>query len=393
MLGLIIDGLSLLAGLTASTNTGTLCDRRAGQFTALPDQLIMKGQQMDAARRLRLIVMMLLAILLALAVLLSLAFGAVMISLDDTFSVLAGMVFPVEGAVEAQLIIEQIRIPRTLMGLLVGATLALTGAAMQGLFRNPLADPGLIGVSSGAALGVALVLVLGAPWLTLMSDALLPYATVLGAFIGGALTTWLVYRLGQSVQGTSVANMLLAGIAIAAISGAFIGLLSYLADDAMLRTLVFWNMGSLGSASFERAGMLAICCALVWWRLPFQAKALNALLLGESEARHLGIDVERVKRELVLLTALGVGACVAAAGLIGFVGLVVPHLVRLMLGADHRYVLPASMVMGAALLLLADVAARLVVAPAELPLGILTALLGAPFFLALLLRAQRSGGV
>ena len=348
---------------------------------------------MDAARRLRLIVMMLLAILLALAVLLSLAFGAVMISLDDTFSVLAGMVFPVEGAVEAQLIIEQIRIPRTLMGLLVGATLALTGAAMQGLFRNPLADPGLIGVSSGAALGVALVLVLGAPWLTLMSDALLPYATVLGAFIGGALTTWLVYRLGQSVQGTSVANMLLAGIAIAAISGAFIGLLSYLADDAMLRTLVFWNMGSLGSASFERAGMLAICCALVWWRLPFQAKALNALLLGESEARHLGIDVERVKRELVLLTALGVGACVAAAGLIGFVGLVVPHLVRLMLGADHRYVLPASMVMGAALLLLADVAARLVVAPAELPLGILTALLGAPFFLALLLRAQRSGGV
>ena len=139
--------------------------------------------------------------------------------------------------------------------------------------------------------------------------------------------------------------------------------------------------------------MLALCCALVWWRLPRQAKALNALLLGESEARHLGVDVERVKRELVLLTALGVGACVAAAGLIGFVGLVVPHLVRLLLGADHRRVLPVSMLLGASLLLLADVGARLLIAPAELPLGIITALLGAPFFLALLMRAQRRGGV
>lgn len=150
-------------------------------------------------------------------------------------------------------------------------------------------------------------------------------------------------------------------------------------------------MGSLSSASYERVGVLALCCALVWWRLPRQARALNALLLGESEARHLGVEVERVKRELIVLTALGVGACVAATGLIGFVGLVVPHLVRLLLGADHRQVLPASMLLGAALLLLADVVARLVIAPAELPIGILTALLGAPFFLILLLRAQRRG--
>ena len=291
------------------------------------------------------------------------------------------------------LIIEHIRLPRTLMGILVGATLALTGAAMQGLFRNPLADPGLIGVSSGAALGAALMIVLGSSMLSALPSFVLPYATVLGAFAGGVITTWLVYRLGQSVQGTSVASMLLAGIAIAAISGAVIGMLSYLADDAMLRTLTFWNMGSLGSANYQRVAVLALCCALVWWRLPRQAKALNALLLGESEARHLGVDVERVKRELVLLTALGVGACVAAAGLIGFVGLVVPHLVRLLLGADHRRVLPVSMLLGASLLLLADVGARLLIAPAELPLGIITALLGAPFFLALLMRAQRRGGV
>jgi iron complex transport system permease protein len=226
-----------------------------------------------------------------------------------------------------------------------------------------------------------------------LPTAILPYATVVGAFFGAVATTWLVYRLGQSVQGPSVASMLLAGIAIAAISGAVIGLLSYLADDAMLRTLTFWNMGTLGGASYARVAVLAACCALVWWRLPRQAKALNALLLGESEARHLGVDIERVKRELVLLTALGVGACVAVAGLIGFVGLVVPHLVRLLLGADHRRVLPASMLLGAGLLLLADVVARLVVSPAELPIGIITAVLGAPFFLGLLLRAQRRGGI
>ncbi|MGB3597839.1 MAG: iron ABC transporter permease [Pseudomonas neustonica] len=348
---------------------------------------------MVAAYRFKPVITLLLLALLLVAVLLSLALGPVAIPLGDTLRVLLRWFSTADLPTDQVLIIEHIRLPRTLMGILVGATLALTGAAMQGLFRNPLADPGLIGVSSGAALGAALMIVLGSSLLSALPSFVLPYATVLGAFAGGVITTWLVYRLGQSVQGTSVASMLLAGIAIAAISGAVIGMLSYLADDAMLRTLTFWNMGSLGSANYQRVAVLALCCALVWWRLPRQAKALNALLLGESEARHLGVDVERVKRELVLLTALGVGACVAAAGLIGFVGLVVPHLVRLLLGADHRRVLPVSMLLGASLLLLADVGARLLIAPAELPLGIITALLGAPFFLALLMRAQRRGGV
>lgn len=348
---------------------------------------------MVAAYRFKPVITLLLLALLLVALLLSLALGPVAIPLGDTLRVLLRWFSTADLPTDQVLIIEHIRLPRTLMGILVGATLALTGAAMQGLFRNPLADPGLIGVSSGAALGAALMIVLGSSMLSALPSFVLPYATVLGAFAGGVITTWLVYRLGQSVQGTSVASMLLAGIAIAAISGAVIGMLSYLADDAMLRTLTFWNMGSLGSANYQRVAVLALCCALVWWRLPRQAKALNALLLGESEARHLGVDVERVKRELVLLTALGVGACVAAAGLIGFVGLVVPHLVRLLLGADHRRVLPVSMLLGASLLLLADVGARLLIAPAELPLGIITALLGAPFFLALLMRAQRRGGV
>ena len=348
---------------------------------------------MTPLHRFRSVIMWLLLALMLLAFVLSLALGAVSIHPLDTLRALGSLFGLAEVATETALIIEHIRLPRTLMGLMVGSTLALTGAVMQGLFRNPLADPGLIGVSSGAALGAALIIVLGGVLLSGLPAAWLPYATVGGAFVGGVVTTLLVYRLGQTAQGTSVASMLLAGIAIAAISGAFIGLLSYVADDAMLRTLTFWNMGSLGGASFDKVIVLMLCCALVWWRLPRQARALNAMLLGESEARHLGVDVERVKRELVLLTALGVGACVAVAGLIGFVGLVVPHLVRLMLGADHRWVIPASMLLGGGLLLIADVVARLVIAPAELPIGILTALLGAPFFLVLLMRAQRRGGL
>lgn len=341
--------------------------------------------------RMRPAILTVLFIFLLSTILLSLGLGAVTVAPLDTLAALGNMLGLTEAPGEVQVIIEQIRLPRTLMGLLVGVTLALTGAVMQGLFRNPLADPSLIGVSSGAALGAAVVIVLGGWLFSAMPDALLPYATVIGAFGGGVVTTLLVYRLGQTAQGTSVASMLLAGIAIAAISGALIGLLGYLADDRMLRTLTFWNMGSLGSASYPRVLALALCCALICWRLPRQARALNALLLGESEARHLGVDVERVKRELILLTALGVGACVAVAGLIGFVGLVVPHLIRLMLGVDHRLVLPGSMLLGGGLLLLADVVARLVIAPAELPIGILTALLGAPFFLILLLRSQRRG--
>jgi len=182
--------------------------------------------------------------------------------------------------------------------------------------------------------------------------------------------------------------MLLAGIALTALAGAIVGLFTYLADDTTLRSLTFWNLGSLNGASYAGLWPLLLITLAVGGWLPRRATALNALLLGESEARHLGFDVERIKRELVVCTALGVGAAVAAAGLIGFVGLVVPHLMRLLVGPDHRLLLPASALAGATLLLLADVAARLVIAPAELPIGIVTALLGAPFFLFLLLRER-----
>ncbi|MCV6104381.1 FecCD family ABC transporter permease [Pseudomonas aeruginosa] len=321
---------------------------------------------------------------------LSLALGPVSLPLGDTLRAalrLAGLPLDGAGLAQAEMILGQIRLPRTLLGLAVGAVLALSGVAMQGLFRNPLADPGLVGVSSGAALGAALAIVFGAS-LGGLPAFLAPYLLSLCAFGGGLGVTWLVYRLGRRDGQTSVATMLLAGIALTALSGAVIGLFTYLADDATLRTLTFWNLGSLNGASYPRLWPLLLVALLVACWLPRRADALNALLLGESEARHLGFDVERLKAELVLCTALGVGGAVAAAGMIGFIGLVVPHLIRLVAGPDHRTLLPASMMAGAILLLLADLLARLALAPAELPIGIVTALIGAPFFLYLLLRGR-----
>ena len=331
-----------------------------------------------------------LSALCLLSIWLSLALGPVSLPLFDTLRAalrLIGVPIAGEGLEQAELILGQIRLPRTLLGLAVGGVLALSGVAMQGLFRNPLADPGLVGVSSGAALGAAIAIVGGAAFGGL-PEVMGPYLLSLCAFIGGLGVTALVYRLGRRNVQANVAVMLLAGIALTALAGSAVGLFTYLADDATLRTLTFWNLGSLNGASYARLWPLLIVTVGVALWLPRRANALNALLLGESEANHLGIDVEGLKRELVFCTALGVGAAVAAAGMIGFIGLVVPHLVRLLAGPDHRVLLPASVLVGATLLLFADLIARLALAPAELPIGIVTAFLGAPFFLYLLMRGR-----
>ncbi len=331
-----------------------------------------------------------LSALCLIAIWLSLALGPVSLPLLDTLRAalrLIGVPINGDGLEQAELILEQIRLPRTLLGLAVGGVLALSGVAMQGLFRNPLADPGLVGVSSGASLGAAIAIVGGSSFGGL-PDAFGPYLLSICAFLGGLGVTALVYRLGRRNGQTSVAVMLLAGIALTALAGSTVGLFTYLADDATLRTLTFWNLGSLNGASYTRLWPLLFVTVAVSLWLPRRASALNALLLGESEANHLGINVEGLKRELVFCTALGVGAAVAAAGMIGFVGLVVPHLVRLLAGPDHRVLLPASVLAGAALLLFADLIARLALAPAEMPIGIVTAFLGAPFFLYLLLRGR-----
>ncbi|HSX69891.1 MAG TPA: iron ABC transporter permease, partial [Pseudomonas sp.] len=265
-----------------------------------------------------------------LAFWLSLALGPVSLPLGDTLLAalrLMGLPIDGEGLQQAELILGQIRLPRSLLGLCVGIVLALSGVAMQGLFRNPLADPGLVGVAGGAALGAAIAIV-GGSMVGGLPPALAPYLLSICAFSGGLIVTAVVYRFGRHDGQTNVATMLLAGVALTAMSGAGVGLFTYLADDATLRSLTFWNLGSLNGASYPRLWpLLLVTLGVAIW-LPRRASALNALLLGESEARHLGFNVERIKLELVLCTALGVGAAVAAAGLIGFIGLVVPHLMR-----------------------------------------------------------------
>jgi iron complex transport system permease protein len=325
-----------------------------------------------------------LTVLLPVVVLVSLVIGTVNITISDALNALLG------SATNQQIgtILLDIRLPRILMAIFVGAVLASTGAVMQGLFRNPLADPSLIGVSSGASVGASLMIVTAGGFI--QSGALVGLSLVaLGAFVGGFTATLLVYRLATSGIGTSVTTMLLAGIAIAALAGALNSLLSYFSDNDMLRQISLWQMGNLSGASWLKVGIMGSAALLLLICFPRDSRALNALLLGESEARHLGIDVQRVKQRLILLTAFGVGISVALAGLVGFVGLIIPHMVRLAIGPDHRWLVPASALAGATLLVIADSLARIVVIPAELPTGILTALLGAPFFVVLLLQQRK----
>lgn len=276
-----------------------------------------------------------------------------------------------------------IRLPRVLLAVIIGAALALSGGVMQGLFRNPLADPGLLGISSGAALAVALSVALSLelpPLPTL-------YAPMLAAFIGSLAITLIIFTLGRPGH-SDLSRLLLLGIAINTLCGAAIGVLSWISDDRQLRQLSLWGMGSLGQAQWST---VLACASLV---LPaallvqLQAARLNLLQLGDEEAHYLGVDVRRTQRQLLMLSALLVAASVAVSGIIGFVGLVVPHLVRLCLGADHRWLLPGATLAGAALLLLADTLARTAVAPAEMPVGLLTSLLGGPWFLWLILRRR-----
>ncbi|TQV84303.1 iron ABC transporter permease [Exilibacterium tricleocarpae] len=327
-------------------------------------------------------VLLLLAPTLPACFLLAVIVGAVTLPPAELAALLTGTGDPSGGA-SAQLIITQIRLPRALLAAIVGALLGVSGAAMQGLFRNPLADPSLLGVTAGAAAGAAVVIVLGG----LAAAGLWALSLVsLGAFAGGMLAVGLVYRLATGATGTSVATMLLAGIAVTAVAGSLTSLLEFSADNAMLRRISLWRMGGLDGASYQRVTLAAAVGLIVLALLPRYSRALNALLLGESEARHLGIDVETVKNRLIVLVAAGVGVSVALAGTIAFVGLVVPHIMRLLAGPDHRYLLPASALAGAVLLLLADTLARVIIAPTELPVGLVTALLGAPFFISLLLR-------
>ncbi|MBV4367232.1 FecCD family ABC transporter permease [Erwinia phyllosphaerae] len=279
-----------------------------------------------------------------------------------------------------------IRLPRVLLAILVGSALAVSGATMQGLFRNPLADPGLLGISSGASLALACAIVMP---LTLPAVLAL-WWPMLAAFVGSLAVTIVIFLLSRRSR-TTLSRLLLAGIAINAICGAAVGVLSWLSNDQQLRQLSLWGMGSLGQAQWSTVSACAALVIPAMLATQWQAKRLNLLQLGDEEAHYLGVNVRQTQRVLLVLSALLVAAAVAVSGVIGFIGLVVPHLIRLCAGGDHRWLLPASALLGAMLLMAADTLARTLVAPAEMPVGLLTSLLGAPWFLWLILRRRESG--
>ncbi|PSJ61762.1 FecCD family ABC transporter permease [Kumtagia ephedrae] len=311
----------------------------------------------------------------------------------SAFAVLKGWLLPA-GAGEAvlserdRIIIYDIRMPRVVMGMLVGAALAVSGAVMQGLFRNPLADPAIVGVSAGAGLGAVSVIVLGGTLLAPLTAVLGIYALPLAAFAGGLAVTLTLYRVATRRGQTSIATMLLAGIAIGAMAVALTGLLIFVADDRQLRDFTFWSLGSLAGATWSKVFAVGPIVVAVLAVSPFLARGLNAMALGEATAAHLGVPVQRLKHVAILLVSAGTGAAVAVSGGIAFVGIVVPHLLRLLIGPDNRYLLPCAALLGASLLLIADAVSRTIVAPAELPIGILTAAAGGPFFLWILLRRR-----
>jgi len=336
-------------------------------------------------------------VLLALALVGTCAANLALGALDIPLSKIVAAIFEPLGfgagdslAAHERSTLLAVRLPRVALGLLVGSSLALSGAAMQSMFRNPLVEPGLLGVASGAALGAMMAIVLGEDLASRIHPELGRLLVPAGAFVTGLIAAWAVTHLGRVDGHTRTAVVILAGIAINSIAGAGIGLLTYLADDAQLRTLTFWTLGSLSGATWPDlrvATFLVVAGSIILIAL---RHPLAMMELGEREASHLGVDVERTKRVTLTVVALLVGAAVSLAGVIGFVGLVVPHLVRTALGHDARFVLPASLLAGGTLLLAADLAARTFVAPTELPLGVVTSAIGGPFLFFLVLRLRRS---
>lgn len=337
-------------------------------------------------------VVVILSVILLGCVLFSVCAGALSISLSELGQIIAfklGITQTAGYEEQKGIVFWIIRLPRVCMAVLVGAGLGIAGASLQGLFRNPIADATLIGVTSGASLFAVFMIMLNIKYLGIVNEIAGTYALSFAAFVGAALTTMLVYQLSKLTGEGGVTTMLLCGIAINAFVNAITGLMTYMATDEQLRTITFWGLGSLGGANWTTVTTVApfVFCSLVF--MPYLSKALNLLVLGESQAAALGVNITTLKRQVVILATMGVGASVAVAGTIGFVGLVVPHIIRNAFGPDHKTLLVGSALGGAIVLTLADTISRTIVAPSELPIGILTALLGTPFFLYILWDQKR----
>lgn len=320
------------------------------------------------------------------------ALGAVNIPVKDVVLIMAKKLGLFQNAIvspQYEGVLNIVRLPRVALGILVGAALGISGTAIQGIFRNPLAESGLIGISAGASLMAVIIIVLEVSLFSGLSNLLGYYLLAFGAFAGAGIAAMLVYQISRTDGKSNVATMLLAGIAINALAGALTGLITYIADDQQLRNITFWMLGSLAGASWETVWSILPFILIPVLLLPRMGKALNAFSLGEAQASQLGLKVNVVKRNVVILATMAVGTSVAVSGIISFVGLLVPHTIRMVIGVDNKHVLPASALFGALMLTMADIICRTIIAPIELPIGVITALLGTPLFLYILIKDKK----
>jgi len=323
-----------------------------------------------------------LLLVLGIVTVLSMIYGAVNISIDDIVNSIKHSLRDSDNMPLNERIFIDIRLPRSVLCIFVGASLAVGGTLMQALFRNPIIEPGLIGTSSGAAFGASLYFVLGSTFSFNANEWTLPFAACLGAI----LSTFLVFILSQSNQNnkSSITKLLLTGIAINALFLSAVGFLSYIARDPQARSITFWNLGTLSGANWNSCiivGVVSICCISI--ALTY-SKQLNALMIGEEEASFLGVNIKQLKIKILLVNVVLIAVSTSFVGVISFVGLIVPHLLRMINGSDNRFLIINSAVLGALILSIADLLSRLLIAPAELPIGIITSVVGVPVFIVLL---------
>ncbi|MHA3788551.1 FecCD family ABC transporter permease [Flavobacterium hauense] len=330
-------------------------------------------------------------LLLAVLAVVSLYMGVYVFEKHTPVEILSGIINN-DGSISDsdRFVLMDLRLPRIVMGILIGSALSVSGTCLQGMFRNPLATPDLLGITAGASLFAAITIVLGSYIKPYVPEVLHFSLLSIMAFIGALLTMMTVYRMSTVGGKTNVVVMLLTGVAITALGFAVMGLLIYTSKEEELRDLTFWNLGSLGGATWTKNGILAVIIVICYTFLINKGKALNAMMLGEKDAEHLGIPVERIKKQIVILTALMIGSCVAFAGTISFVGLIVPYILRLIFRSNYHIILPLSAVCGSILLLTADTISRTIAPPSEIPIGILTAFMGAPIFITILIKSRNT---
>jgi len=330
-------------------------------------------------------------LLLALLAVVSLYMGVYEFEKHSILQLLKGIISNDASVSDAdRFVMMDLRLPRIVMAILIGSSLAVSGTCLQGMFRNPLATPDLIGITSGASLFASIAIVLGVQLKAYIPEFMHFSLISSMAFVGALLTMILVYRISTINGKTNIMVMLLSGMAIAALGFAITGFIIYISKEEQLRDLTFWNLGSLAGANWTKNAILAVMIFLAYIVLITKGKALNAMMLGEKDAAHLGIKVERIKKQIILLTALMVGTSVAFAGTISFAGLIVPYILRIVFKSNYHIILPLSAVAGSILLLTADTISRTIAPPSEIPIGILTALMGAPIFITILIKSRKT---